>query len=125
MGPGRVLHTAVLHRLPLDAVEYEDDRHHCRGHNAPTGSPVPELCQGCGPRIKEISSRVWFEACHLFNAAGEFVDSEDPADCDGLEEAAPQNWDAAGAVKVHQLEDISSSLKKRLIMNERNWDKKL
>jgi len=47
---------------------------------------------------------------HLFDAFGEFLRAEDPSDGDRLEEAAPQDGDPAGAVEVHQLEDVGASL---------------
>ena len=47
--------------------------------------------------------RAWLVACHLLYACAERGSTEDPADGDRLEEAAPQDGDAAGAVEVHQL----------------------
>ena len=35
-----------------------------------------------------------------------------------LKETTPENWNAASSIEVHQLEDISSSLGKMVIMNK-------
>ena len=40
MGPLGVLHVAVLHGLPLDAVEEEDGPHDCRCDPSPANHPV-------------------------------------------------------------------------------------
>ena len=40
VGPRGVLHCAVLDGLPAEAVEEEDDGHHCGGHGAPGQGPV-------------------------------------------------------------------------------------
>ena len=47
---------------------------------------------------------------HLLYTPGEPVGTKDPPDGDGLEEAAPQDGDAARAVKVHELEDEGAAL---------------
>ena len=46
---------------------------------------------------------VWLPSSHLLNAVGKSGRSEDPSNGDRLEKAAPQDRDAARAVKVHQL----------------------
>jgi hypothetical protein len=46
---------------------------------------------------------VLLEACHLLDTASEFVDSKEPADGDGLEEGAPEEWYTTGPVKIHYL----------------------
>jgi hypothetical protein len=49
----------------------------------------------------------------LLNAIYEFLRPEYPRNGDGLEEADPQEWHAAGWIKIHQLEDIRSALKQK------------
>ena len=68
MSPGWVLHSAVLDRLPSEAVEEEDDGHHAGGNDPPAKSPV----------------EVRLEAGHLFHAVRELLHTEDPTDGDRL-----------------------------------------
>ena len=42
-----------------------------------------------------------------------------------LKETTPENWNAASSIEVHQLEDISSSLGKMVILNGIDWNQKL
>ena len=59
--------------------------------------------QRCDASPGEGPVHVWLPSGHLLNAGRELGRAEDPADGDGLEEAAPQDGNAAGAVEVHQL----------------------
>lgn len=66
-----------------------------------------ERCQEDPAHVPEL---VGPHTHHLVDAVGELVRAEDPGDGDGLEEAHPQKGHAAGGVKVHQLEQVHSSL---------------
>ena len=61
------------------------------------------------PRDRPV--RVWPVPRHLFHTTRELPRPKDPADGDGLEEAHPQDGDAAGAVEVHELEDEGPALR--------------
>ena len=69
-------------------------RHDDGGNHAPGPGPV-----GAG----RVSG-------HLLDAARELLGPEDPSDRNGLKEAAPEDGDPAGAVEVHELEDVGPAL---------------
>ena len=129
MSPQRILHCSILHWLPLnsesksgcwynpearythpDTVEEEDDPHDGGGDSRPGDPPVAVRQH---PR-------------HLLHVARELGHPVHPADSDGLEnvvfttlnwiishhleEAAPEDGDAARPVEVDQLEDVGPAL---------------
>ena len=51
----------------------------------------------------DIWKHLLLESRHLFDTAGESVDPEEPADGDGLKEAAPEQRNTAGPVEIHDL----------------------
>ena len=69
VSPVRIHHSAILDRLPLDAVEDEDDPHDQGGDGAPAHDPV----------------HVGQEPRHLLHALRKLVHSEYPSNGNSLE----------------------------------------
>ena len=63
-------------------------QHNKWGHESPCDGPV----------------EVWFVSRHLFDTSGKLSGTENPANSDGLKEAAPKDCDSTSTIKVHQLD---------------------
>jgi hypothetical protein len=78
----------------LDEVEHEYKDHECWSNEDPAGIPIP----------------IDTESDHQFNTVVHFFASEKPTNGDGLEKDTPEKRHSTRGVKIHQLEDVNSTL---------------